>query len=128
MEHCLNSEQIAYKGLEDHQNEVNSIIENMISQKERLVFAIVCERADITPFTIRRHPELRTYILERMKYYKELHVIDSKIDRVVSNLVKANKKITFLELINRCKFSSEMINGNQYLKDRIRSVIASYNN
>jgi hypothetical protein len=127
MENCLNSEVTRYKDLEEYKSDVNNIIENMISQKERLVFALVCEKADINPLTIRRYPELRSYILERMVYYKELHVINSKIDKVVNNLIKANKRITFLEIVNRCKFSSEMIYRNQYIKDRIRSVIALSN-
>jgi hypothetical protein len=127
MENCLNSEVTRYKDLEEYKSDVNNIIENMISQNERLVFALVCEKTDINPLTIRRYPELRSYILERMVYYKELHVINSKIDRVVNNLIKANKRITFLEIVNRCKFSSEMIYRNQYIKDRIRSVIALSN-
>jgi hypothetical protein len=125
VENCISSEAIRYKDYDDYKNEVNNVIQNMISHKERLVFAVVCEKSDITPFTIRRYPELRSYILERMVYYKELHVIDSKIDRVVNNLLKANKRITFLEIVTRCKFSSEMIYSNQYIKDKIRSVIAS---
>lgn len=125
MENCLSSEQVRYRDFDDYKNEVNDVIQNMIFHKERLVFAVVCEKSDITPFTIRRYPELRSFILERMVYYKELHVINSKIDRVVNNLIKANKRITFLEIVNRCKFSSEMIYSNDYIKDRIRSVIAS---
>lgn len=124
MENCLNSEEIRYKDLEDYKNEVNSVIEAMISKNERLVFAVVCEKLEITPFTIRRYPELRGYILEKIIYYKELHVIDTKIDRIVNNLIKANKKITFLEIVTRCKFTTEMIYGNQYIKDRICSIIA----
>jgi hypothetical protein len=125
MESCLNTVEIYYKDIDEYKININTIIEQMISENERLAFAVVSEKAGITPFIIRRYPELRTYMLQRMVYYKEIYVINQKINRVVNNIVKSNKSITFIEIVKRCKFSSDIIYQNQYIKDKIRSVLSA---
>jgi hypothetical protein len=125
VENCKNTSEIYYKDIDEYKSTVNDVIVHMIAKKERLVFAVVCERSGINPFIIRRYPELRNYVLQRMVYYKEIHVINQKIDRAVSNLLKASSNITFMAIVNKCKFSSDIIYNNQYIKDRIRNVIAA---
>lgn len=127
MENCLNIEVNHYKDLDGYKIEVDKTIEKMISKNERLIFASVAEKVGITPFTISRYPELRTYILKKMSYYKELQVINKKIDRAVDSLLRSKQSLTFISIVNRCKFGSDMLYGNQYIKDRIRSVLAARN-
>ncbi len=124
MENCLNTAEIYYKDLEEYKVDINNTIEHMISTNERLVFALVAEKAGVTNFVVRKYPELRNYILQQLVYYREIKVINQKIDRAVNNLVKANKSITFLAIVNKCKFSSDMIYQNQYIKERIRRVLS----
>jgi hypothetical protein len=124
MENCLNTAEIYYKDLEEYKVDINNTIEHMISTNERLVFALVAEKAGVTNFVVRKHPELRNYILQQLVYYRDIKVINQKIDKAVSSLVKANKTITFLAIVNKCKFSSDMIYQNQYIKERIRKVIS----
>lgn len=127
MENCLNTEGIYYKDLDEYKIDINRTIEKMISKNERLIFASVAEKVGITPFTISRYPELRTYILKKMSYYKELQVINQKIDRAVDSLLRSKQSLTFVSIANRCKFDSDMIYRNQYVKDKIRSVLAARN-
>lgn len=123
MENCINFVENAYKDIEEYKIDIDKTIEHMISSKERLVFAVVAERAGVTRFIVRQYPELRNYILQRMVYYKEIHVINHKIQKAVESLQKANKSITFMSIINKCKFDSDMIYKNQYVKDRILSTL-----
>ncbi len=125
MESCLNTTEIYYKHLEEYKVDINNTIEAMITANERLVFALVAEKSGVTNFVVRKYPELRNYILQQLVYYKELQVINQKIDRAVNSLVKANKTLTFVAIVNKCKFSSEMIYQNQYIKDKIRSVLSN---
>lgn len=124
MENCLNTAEIYYKDLEEYKIDINNTIEHMISINERLVFALVAEKAGVTNFVVRKYPELRNYILQQLVYYREIKVINQKIDKAVNSLVKANKTITFLAIVNKCKFSSDMIYQNQYIKERIRRVLS----
>jgi hypothetical protein len=124
MENCLNTAEIYYKDLEEYKVDINNTIEHMISTNERLVFALVAEKAGVTNFVVRKYPELRNYILQQLVYYKEIKVINQKIDKAVNSLVKSNKTVTFLAIINKCKFSSDMIYQNQYIKERIRRVLS----
>lgn len=125
MENCLNTTKTLYKDIQEYKNEIDNVIQNMIYNKERLVFAIVAEKSGITRFVIRKYPELRNYILNKMVHYKEIHVINEKIDRAVASLLKSNNSITFIAIVNKCKFNSDMIYRNQYIKDRIKNIIAS---
>ena len=125
MENCLSTTKTFYKDIEEYKNDINNVIQNMIYNKERLVFAIVAEKSGITRFVIRQYPELRNYILHKMVYYKEIHVINQKIDRAVASLLRSNKSITFIAIVNKCKFDSDIIYRNQYIKNKIRSVIAN---
>jgi hypothetical protein len=124
MENCLNTAEIYYKDLEEYKVDINNTIEHMISTNERLVFALVAEKAGVTNFVVRKYPELRNYILQQLVYYKEIKVINQKIDKAVNSLVKSNKTVTFLAIVNKCKFSSDMIYQNQYIKERIRKVLS----
>lgn len=124
VENCLDITDFGYKDVEEYKIDVDKAIENMISKNERLVFAVVAERAGVTRFTVRQYPELRNYILQRMVYYKEIQVINQRIYKAVENLKKSNKSITFISIINKCKFNSELVYKNQYVKDKIRSVLA----
>jgi hypothetical protein len=124
MENCLNTTELFYKDLEEYRNDINTSIENMISTNERLVFALVAEKAGVTNFVVRKYPELRNYILQQLVHYKEIQVINQKIDRAVNSLIKTNKTITFLAIVNKCKFNSDMIYQNQYIKDKIRQVLS----
>jgi hypothetical protein len=124
MEICLNTAEIYYKDLEEYKIDINNTIEHMISTNERLVFALVAEKAGVTNFVVRKYPELRNYILQQLVYYREIKVINQKIDKAVNSLVKAKKTVTFLAIVNKCKFSSDMIYQNQYIKERIRKVLS----
>jgi hypothetical protein len=124
MENCLNTAEIYYKDLEEYKVDINNTIDHMISTNERLVFALVAEKAGVTNFDVRKYPELRNYILQQLVYYREIKVINQKIDKAVNSLVKAKKTITFLGIVNKCKFSSDMIYQNQYIKERIRRVLS----
>ena len=124
MENCLNITEVYYKDLEEYKVDINNTIKHMISTNERLVFALVAEKAGVTNFVVRKHPELRNFILQQLVYYREIKVINQKIDKAVTSLIKANKTITFLAIVNKCKFSSLVIYQNQYVKERIRRVLS----
>lgn len=127
VENCLNNIDTYYKDIEEYKIDINNTIEHIISKNERLVFAIVAEKAGVTRFVVRQYPELRNYILQRMVYYKEINIINKKIDRAVNSLLKANKSITFISIINKCKFNSDAVYQNQYIKDRIRTLLIENN-
>lgn len=123
MENCLNTVDIYYKSIDEYKIDIDNVIKNMISKNERLVFAVVAQKSEVTPFEIRRYPELRNYILQRMVHFKELNIIDKKIDRAVNSLLKSKKSLTFISIVNKCKFSSDSIYQNQYIKDKIRNTL-----
>jgi hypothetical protein len=127
VENCLNTTEVGYKDVGEYKSDVDKTIEHMISNNERLVFAVVAEKAGVTRFTVRQYPELRNYILQRMVYYKEIQVINQKIYRAVESLLKTNKSLTFVSIINKCKFGSDIIYQNQYVKDKIRSILVEQN-
>ncbi|NMM62324.1 hypothetical protein HBE96_06405 [Clostridium sp. P21] len=116
-------EELSFKNIEEYETNIINTIEDMISKDERICFAIIAERSDVTRFVIRQYPELRNYILKKMAYYKEIQVINKKINRSVRNLLKNNRKITFISLINKCKFSTDTVYHNEYIKQKLRSVI-----
>lgn len=124
MGNCLSTTGIYYKDIEEYKTDINAVIENMIANNERLVFSVVAEKASITPFVIRQYPDLRNYILQTMVNYKEIQVLKEKIEKAVASLTKSNKSLTFLAIINKCKFDSNMVYQNQYIKEKIRSLIA----
>lgn len=128
MENCLNNTDTYYKNIEQYKIDINNTIEYIISKKDRLVFAIVAEKAGVTRFVIRQYPELRNYILEKMVYYKEINLINKKIERAVNNLLKSNQRLTFISIISKCKFSSDAIYQNEYIKNRIRKILIENNN
>lgn len=123
MENALNNTSHFYKDIEEYEDDINTVIEAMIDKNERIVFAIVAERAGVTNFVVRRYPELRNYILNQIKYYKEIQVINAKIDKAAKSLIRQGKNLTFMSIMNKCKFPSDMVYQNSYIKHRIRSVI-----
>jgi hypothetical protein len=123
MESCLNTTEVYYKNIDDYKADINSVIENMVSKKERLVFAVVAQKSGVTPFEIRQYPDLRNYILERMVYYKEIQVINQKIEKAVNSLLKSSKSLTFISIINKCRFGIDTIYQNKYIQDKIRNVL-----
>lgn len=123
MENCLDVTDIYYKDIEEYKIDVDNTIEYMISRNERLVFAIVAEKSGVSRFVVRQYPELRNYLLQRMIYYKEIQVINKKINRAVNSLLKSNKSLTFISIINKCRFSSDAIYQNKYIKTKIRSLL-----
>lgn len=123
METCLNTTDIYYKDVEEYKFDIESIIKEMILKNERLVFAVVAEKSGITRFVIRQYPELRNFILEKMVYYKEIQVFNKKINRAVDSLIRSNKSITFMSIVNKCKFNSDIIYQNQYIRTKIRDIL-----
>ncbi|MBC2580803.1 hypothetical protein [Clostridium sp. DJ247] len=123
MENYLNVTDLYYKDVEEYKIDINTTLSCMSSTSERLIFAVVAEKSGITRFVIRKYPELRNYILEKIIYYKEIQVINKKINRAVNNLLKANKSLTFISIINKCRLSSDIIYGNEYVKEKVRSVL-----
>lgn len=119
---CI-KEEIEFKNAEEYKINIDNTLKNMISKNERICFAIIAERSGITRFVIRQYPELRNCILEKMTYYKEIQIIDKKINKSLRNLLKNNKTVTFMSLINKCKFTTETVYHNEYIKQKIRSVI-----
>lgn len=124
MENCLNAAESRYKDIEEYKIDVDNVIEKMISKDERLVFAIVAERAGVTRFVVRQYPELRNYILQKIVFYKEMQIINQKIDRAVMSLLKAKRSLTLMSIINKCNLGSVDAYNNQYIKDKIRRVLA----
>lgn len=128
MENCLIPLETYYKNIDEYKNDIDTTIKSMISKKERLVFAMVAERAGITRFVVRQYPELRNYILTRMVYFKEMQVINNKIDKAVNNLIKSKESITFMAIVKRCRYNLDMVYENEYIKSRIREILIQRSN
>ncbi|KOC42612.1 hypothetical protein ADU85_06510, partial [Clostridium botulinum] len=105
----------------------NKTIEDMICNNERLTFAIIVKKSDITPFTI-NNPELRKYILYKIKYYKEIQVINKKIYKSISSLLSSNKTLTFTSIASKCGFSLSTVYNNNYIKTKIRMELINNKN
>ncbi len=129
MENSLNNLAVCYteesyfKNIEEYKIDIVNVIKYLVSKDERLVFAIIAEKSGITRFVIRQYPALRNYMLEKISYYKEIQFINRKIDKAVKSLLKSNKNITFIALINKCKFSTDVVYHNSYIKNKIRNAI-----
>jgi hypothetical protein len=124
MENHRINEAMQYKSVDEYKTDILMIIEDIIIKNRRLVFATVAEKADITNVVIRQNPELRNYILEKIKYYKETQLIHHKIDRAVASLLKRNKNLTFMSIMDSCNFDTKTMYQNQYIKDKIRKVLS----
>lgn len=123
MENYLNIKDLYYKDVDEYKIDIDTTLSCMSSTSERIIFAVVAERSGITRFVIRKYPELRNYILERIIHYKEIQIINKKINRAVDNLLKANKSLTFVSIINKCRLGSDVIYRNEYVKEKIRSIL-----
>jgi len=111
------------KKLKEYKMQIDNAIKDIISKGSRLVFANVVKAGDISNITVFKYPELREYILISIKYAKEIQVINQRIDRAIARMIKGNKKITFISLMNSCRFNSEDIYKNTYIKERIRRIV-----
>lgn len=109
--------------LSKYKLDIDEAIKAIISKEDRLVFASVVKVADITNITVFKYPELRGYILEKIKFEKEIQAIDKKIYRAIARLNKGNRRITFISLMNSCKFNSDHIYNNPYIKEKIRAAV-----
>lgn len=109
--------------LSKYKLDIDEAIKAIISKEDRLVFASVVKVADITNITVFKYPELRGYILEKIKFAKEIQAIDKKIYRAIARLNKGNRRITFISLMNSCKFNSDHIYNNPYIKEKIRAAV-----
>ena len=111
------------KKLSKYKSDIDEAIKTIISKEDRLVFASVVKAADITNITVFKYPELRGYILEKIKVEKEIQAINKKVDRAIARLTKVNRRITFISLMNSCKFNLDHVYKNPYIKERIRVAV-----
>lgn len=123
MENCLNCNASSYKDIEEYKIDINNAIKEILNNNQRLSFALVVKKVKITPFVINKYPQLRTYVLERMKHYKEIRVIDGKIDRAVEKIIKSNENLTFMAIAKKCRFSLDTVYKNEYIKEKIINTI-----
>jgi len=129
MENYITKENGFYNDMENqdelnkYKADVDEAIRTIINKGDRLFFANVVKVANITNITVFKHPELRGYILDKIKISKEIQDINKKIDRAVARLTKGNKKITFVALMNSCRFNADHISSNPYIKERIRAAV-----
>lgn len=129
MENYITKDNEFYNDVENADNlskyklDIDEAIKAIISKEDRLVFASVVKVADITNITVFKYPELRGYILEKIKFEKEIQAIDKKIYRAIARLNKGNRRITFISLMNSCKFNSDHIYNNPYIKEKIRAAV-----
>lgn len=123
----LANEELYFKSPEDKEQEyrdnIDNALEKIVALNDRLVFFNVVKEADISSIDIYRHPGLRSYILEKIKEKKIEIYIDKKINRVVSDLVAKDKKVSFVTVMNRCKFTQEELKDNPIIKDKIRRIV-----
>ena len=125
MENILTNDGFTYKELHEYKSDIDYTINEILQSSDNLVFANVAKKAGINEFVIRRYPELRNYILTEILKYKKKHVINCKIERVVSNLIKSKKNVSFVSVINKCKFSSEYDLEREYINKRIRELVVA---
>lgn len=98
-------------------------VKELIWNKERVVFANVVKAAEISPIIIYKHPELRTYILQEIKKQKELQWINYKIDKVVERMIKKNIRLSYMGIINRCKFIAKDERMYPEIRQIIRNIV-----
>ena len=109
--------------INEYKKNIDCVVEEIISTNGRLVFANVVKKANITNIDVYKYPEIRTYILNIIEFKKQISLIDKKIEDAVKRLKKVKRRITFVALINSCKFNYMDIDINSYIKKRIREVV-----
>ena len=125
MESCLNSIEIYYKDIEEYKIDIDNVINHMLCKNETIGICCYCRKSRYNLLCNKTIScELRNCILRKMEYYKEIQIINRKIDRAVNSLIKSNKSLTFISIINKCRFASDVVYQNKYIKDKIRSVLA----
>ncbi len=112
-----------YNKLEIYKLRIDEAIKNIIAKGGRLVFASVVKEGEITNIIVMKHPELRSYILSKIKFEKEKQVINEIIDKAVTGLFKRNKRITYISVLSKCKFPSGHVYKSDYIKQQIRDVV-----
>ncbi|MEG2290605.1 MAG: hypothetical protein RSA29_08500 [Clostridium sp.] len=114
--------------IKEYKFQIDNAIKKIMAKGARLVFANVVKVGDISNITVLKYPELRGYILDNIKFEKEMYVINQKINRALARMIKVNKKVTFIGLMNSCRFNSDDIYNNTYIKERIREVVIEHSN
>lgn len=123
MENSITNEEISYKDIDEYKNDIISTIENILITYDNLVFANVAKKSGVNEFVIRKFPQLRMFILQEILKYKKKHVINSRIEKVVNSLIKSKKNISFVTVLNKCKFTSEYDEERDYINRRIRELV-----
>ena len=124
MSHLLMEDVYTYKSLDEYKSSIDITIAEILLTTENLVFANVARKSGVNEFVIRKFPELRGFILKQIMKHKNRHVINCRILKVVENLNRGKKNISFLTVLNKCKFSNELELEKEYIYKRIKEVIA----
>ncbi|MEG0307555.1 MAG: hypothetical protein RR636_06405 [Clostridium sp.] len=114
--------------IKEYKFQIDNAIKKIMAKGARLVFANVVKVGDISNITVLKYPELRGYILDNIKFEKEMYVINQRINRALARMIKSNKKVTFIGLMNSCRFNSDDIYNNGYIKERIRETVIESSN
>lgn len=123
MENSLTNDGIYYKSIEEYKISIDKVINEILNSTEDLIFANVVKRAGVNEFVIRKYPQLRNYALEKIFKHKKQHVISCKIEKVVNNLIKNNKNVTFISVLNKCKFSDDYYEEKEFIHEKIKYFI-----
>lgn len=107
---------------------VQRAIKELIKDKERVVFANVVKAAGISPIIISKYPELRTHILKEIKKQKELQYINNKIEKIVERMIKRNIRLSYMGIINRCKFTANEDKVYPEIREIIRNIVINNSN
>lgn len=128
MENCLSFNTPSYKNIEDYKNDIKTNIIEILDSNEKLNFALIVKKSSISPIIIKKYPELRSYILQNIKHYKETKLIDDKIAKATNKILDCNEPLTFMAIIKKCRFSSDMIYKNNYIKEKVIKTIKENKN
>lgn len=117
-------DEITYLQLDEYKNKVKETISLALQKTDSIIFANIAREAGVNEFVIRKYPALRTFILNEILQVKKKHVINCRIEKVVNNLISKNQNITYVTVINKCKFSNEFNEEREFINSRIRELIA----
>ncbi|AWZ49196.1 hypothetical protein [Hathewaya limosa] len=128
MENCLSFNTSSCKNIEDYKNDIKTNIIDILDSNEKLNFALVVKKSNISPIIIKKYPELRIYILENIDYYKEIKMIDNKISKATTRILASKESLTFMAIMKRCRFTSTMMYKNSYIKEKVIKTIKENKN
>lgn len=116
------------KSLEDYIHAVDQFVYKTASTGEDISFADIVHKLDISPITVLRHGDLKSYILNkvhvcRKEKQKRLAKLESKIDRAIDRLINVGESMTFMSIIHKAKLSTSDIYAFPSLKDKITCAI-----